>query len=48
MPKSKIIYYIVKCDNVVESKAMIEGKLVDEDGEVLCTTSQQALIRIKE
>ncbi|EOB11387.1 Acyl-CoA thioesterase 2 [Nosema bombycis CQ1] len=48
IPKSKIVYYIVKCDNVVESKAMIEGKLVDEDGEVLCTTSQQALIRIKE
>lgn len=43
----KTVYYVVRCDNVVESKAVIEGKLVDGKGDILCLTSQQALIRIK-
>lgn len=44
----KTVYYVVRCDNVIESKAVIEGKLVNSEGEILCLTSQQALIRLKE
>ncbi|KAF9764918.1 Acyl-CoA thioesterase 2 [Nosema granulosis] len=47
VPEDRTVYYIVRCDNVVESKAVIEGKIVNSKGEILALTSQQALIRIR-
>ncbi|KAF5140275.1 acyl- thioesterase ii [Vairimorpha ceranae] len=47
VPKDKIIYYILECINIHESKANIEGKMCTEDGTLICITSQQALVRFK-
>lgn len=46
IPKDKIIYYILECSNVKESKANITGKICNSEGKLLCITSQQALIRL--
>ncbi|EQB62233.1 acyl- thioesterase ii [Vairimorpha apis BRL 01] len=47
LPKDKTIYYILECSSVKESKANIMGKICTSDGKLICTTSQQALVRLK-
>jgi acyl-CoA thioesterase II len=46
-PLNSVLYYIVECIAVKDSKATCEGKLVHEDGSLICTTRQQGIFRIR-
>jgi acyl-CoA thioesterase II len=46
-PFSPVLYYVVECIAVKDSKATCEGKLVHEDGSLICTTRQQGIFRIR-
>lgn len=42
------VYYIVRCVGIRNSKAICEGRLIHEDGTLICLTRQQGIFRVKE